>query len=415
MRNSRTQICQLICLVAVLIAAPVHAQWTMAVLPDTQNYLINPPFRFEYLTSQLQWLVDSADEFGIELAVGTGDITARNSEADWETIAGFYSVLDGKIPYILPTGNHDYTPVRRAPIDADRDTTLLNDYFPTITHPDMVSKEPGKLENTYTRFIAPDGRKMLIFSLEITPRVEVTDWAATIANQYPDYTAVLATHLNMEEGPADAFGEPTSVREEDGNTLWNQWTGLQPNLELILSAHALDGNDTDPDGWAMTARQTSTGINGNRVTEIGFNTQNALPGGGNGWLRLYTFLEDGRTVRVRTYSPFFDSWLTNDRNDFTFTLTPIAGDFDGNDTVNGDDLSTWESSFGANTGADTDNDGDSDGADFLAWQRYFEGNTAPLSSPIVLVPEPSAIALGAWGGLFVFWRSRRGHHALASR
>ncbi len=40
-----------------------------------------------------------------------------------------------------------------------------------------VERTPGELENTYSTFMAPDGRKMLIFSLEFGPRQAVVDWA----------------------------------------------------------------------------------------------------------------------------------------------------------------------------------------------------------------------------------------------
>ena len=66
-----------------------------------------------------------------------------------------FATLDGNLPYILQTGNHDYTPVRLFPLDEHRETTLLNDYFTGITHPGMVEMVPGKLENTYTLFRRP--------------------------------------------------------------------------------------------------------------------------------------------------------------------------------------------------------------------------------------------------------------------
>ena len=216
---------------------------------------------------------------------------------------------------------------------------------------------------------------------------------------------MLTTHINMEEGPADPFGEPTSQKNIKGTELWNQWASSQQNLELIVNGHALDEDDTDPDDWAMTARQTSTGVYGNRVTEIGFNTQDAFPGGG-GWLRLYTFLDDGRTLHVRTYAPFIDSWLTDDRNDFTFLLTPISADFNGDNTINGPDLQVWEESFGVDDAGDADGDGNTDGQDFLAWQNQF-GNIVTTASGITSVPETSSLLLNLTICMFLGLRRTR--------
>ena len=50
----------------------------------------------------------------------------------------------------------------------------------------------------------------------------------------------------------------------------------------------------------------------------------------------------------------------------------IAGtpsDFNGDGTVDSDDLAKWKGDFGVKDDSDADGDGDSDGADFLAWQR----------------------------------------------
>jgi hypothetical protein len=58
----------------------------------------------------------------------------------------------------------------------------------------------------------------------------------------------------------------------------------------------------------------------------------------------------------------------------------IPGDFDGDFTVDSDDLAVWREDFG----------GLYRGVDFLTWQR----NLGMSITPIAAVPEPSAIALG---------------------
>ena len=63
-------------------------------------------------------------------------------------------------------------------------------------------------------------------------------------------------------------------------------------------------------------------------------------------------------------------------------LDDLAGDFNSDGTVDGADLSQWESDYAVNGNSDADNDGDSDGADFLAWQVTF-GNSEP-TGPVTL-------------------------------
>ena len=71
---------------------------------------------------------------------------------------------------------------------------------------------------------------------------------------------------------------------------------------------------------------------GKSVAQMVFNTQ-AIGGGfsgngGDGWLRLLEFMPDKKTIKARTFSPFFGSspstlnlaWKTDERNEFTFVL-----------------------------------------------------------------------------------------------
>jgi hypothetical protein len=73
--------------------------------------------------------------------------------------------------------------------------------------------------------------------------------------------------------------------------------------------------------------------------------------------------------------------------------TPIPGDFNGLNGVNGADLAQWQGDYGLNGESDADGDGDSDGNDFLIWQRNLGmGTVVAAASP---VPEPGAATLAA--------------------
>lgn len=73
-----------------------------------------------------------------------------------------------------------------------------------------------------------------------------------------------------------------------------------------------------------------------------------------------------------------------------YVTTPgLAADFNGDDAVDGTDLTQWQDDYGFNGHSDADADGDTDGSDFLIWQRQFGSTTAPLAAQYV-VPEPSS-------------------------
>jgi len=76
--------------------------------------------------------------------------------------------------------------------------------------------------------------------------------------------------------------------------------------------------------------------------------------------------------------------------------TDLTGDFNGDGSVDNDDLNIWKSQTGlAGVGinADGDKSGVVDGADFLLWQQGFTGTPAPVAG----VPEPTGFALVAIG------------------
>ena len=96
---------------------------------------------------------------------------------------------------------------------------------------------------------------------------------------------------------------------------------------------------------------------------------------------------------------------------FSAARDPIlAGDFNEDGSVDGDDLADWQNGFGANGNAthaqgDADGDLDVDGADFLAWQREV-GSPTELAAGSA-APEPSTLLLLLTVAAAAFVRSGR--------
>ncbi len=65
------------------------------------------------------------------------------------------------------------------------------------------------------------------------------------------------------------------------------------------------------------------------------------------------------------------------------------GDFNGDGTVDGNDLARWQASYAVNSDADADGDGDSDGRDYLSWQQSRSAAAAGTQA----VPEPMSVLL----------------------
>jgi MYXO-CTERM domain-containing protein len=113
----------------------------------------------------------------------------------------------------------------------------------------------------------------------------------------------------------------------------------------------------------------------------------------------YGFETIGPNVWITDRAPIGEVQVTS-----AVTLTP--GDFDGNGTVNGLDLSIWRAANAAHTTAgDTDADGDSDGNDFLVWQHNQQAASVGASAA---APEPASAILAVVGlGLLGASRRRR--------
>jgi hypothetical protein len=82
------------------------------------------------------------------------------------------------------------------------------------------------------------------------------------------------------------------------------------NFALVISGHV-----------GISAHLESRGVHGNVVHQLVVDYQN-IENGGNGWLRLVQVEADGKTVRVRDYSPLVNE--TTDRESFELAPLPAA-------------------------------------------------------------------------------------------
>jgi hypothetical protein len=396
------------------------AAWSIVILPDTQNY-VKSSRDFHIFPQQTNWIKNNRDLFKIQLVMQEGDFVNNNDtetptsgdqtgDQQWANGRQAMSVLDGHVPYIIAAGNHDlgFT-------NADNRDTQLNDYFQPSQNPlndpaqGGILKgmfQPGHLENAYYEVQGADGRDLLIFSLEFWPRQAVVNWAEQIAGlpKYRDHTAVLLTHSYMDSDE-DYWNvtPPVSGLGTDGNDgieMWNELVKLNGNFEMTFNGHI---------GGDGVGFKKSTGVEGNSVYQMLIDTQFET-NGGNGWLRVVEFLEDGKTVRIRTYSPLLDMTRTSVAHEFQLVLSQLPmtpGDFDANGVVDTFDLAEWREHFGATDASridgDADGDGDVDGSDFLAWQRQLGAASAAAA-----VPEPGAALLAVIAAAGCIGRQRGG-------
>ena len=284
--------------------------FTVVTLPDTQYYAAAHP---EILDAQIAWISRQAAAQNIAFVLHEGDIVDADEPAQWARASGSLHVLDGVVPYVLSTGNHDYA--RSGAVITRR--TLVDRYFPP---PSTGLFEPGRIENRYEILPAPGG-PWLILSLEFGPRDSVLAWADRVAKRFAALPAIVVTHAYLASdnvrfdhvghpeqlfGPHRYLDDRVAGSVNDGEEIWRKLVARNDNILFVLCGHDLG------DG---VGRLESVRPDGTTVHQILANYQMQALGGG-GYLRLLQFSPGQRRVRVRTYSPFLDRFKTDPDNDF---------------------------------------------------------------------------------------------------
>ena len=304
---------------------PEKGSFTVVVLPDTQHYSERYPQTYK---DQTAWIAENKGDRNIAAVLHLGDITNNNAPEEWVNAQAAMKTLDGKVPYFMVPGNHDYSEGGGC---SDR-TTLLNEYFTvgqfkgTPNFGGSYDKEPDRLENSYSLFSA-EGRDFLVLALEFGPRKDVVRWANEVATKHKDRAAILITHAYMyyDDTRYDwkKYGEKQTWNPHnypiakataddvcDGEELWNNLITRHENFILTLNGHVLR------DGLAQLTTATPSGRD---IQQILVNYQ-MRPHGGDGWLRLLEFRPDGKTVQVYDYSPTLKQRNEGPANQFAMKL-----------------------------------------------------------------------------------------------
>lgn len=348
-------------LAGLLLSVPAHAQdtpyqapalsaegaWSMVLIPDPQSYV-----KYErnqgILDLMTGWISEQVVPLHIEMVLCTGDLVEHNDwlnpnereanqagKQQWEAVASSFARLDGKVPYVAATGNHDY-----GVKNIENRRSHYNTYFPVDKNPlsqrllrDVGHDAKGNpsLTNATYEFKSPQGKDFLVMVLEFAPRDTVISWALDVVNQerYRDHTVILLIHSYLNANSEHIVTEGYPITDGNyGAAVFEKLVKPSKNIRMVFSGHI--GRPDDPLGHI--GFRTDTNAGGKAVYQMVFNAQ-ALGGGwfgngGDGWIRLLEFMPDGKTVNVRTFSPFFAispstrhlAWRTEAHDEFSFSL-----------------------------------------------------------------------------------------------
>lgn len=313
---------------------------TMILLGDPQGYVkydLNQPL----LDLQMAWISDNVSNLNMKAVLCVGDLVEQNdnnaldrrmlnqtSRQMWEAVSDAYRWIDGKVPHIESPGNHDYGFKH-----SEDEHTFYPDYFTAerqgkVLLDCLVAEFPNRegrasLENAAFEFTLPGwSRKVLVLTSEFAPSDAAVEWARKlcISDEYKDHVVIYMTHsymrchgkCNNERISTERYPLTRRSGNNSGVQIWEKLISQVPNIRLVLCGHHGHGPDkkTGKDIYENSVGlRVDKNTSGHDVYQMMFNVQ-TLGGGweGNGgdcWLRILEFLPDGKTVKVRTYSPLF--------------------------------------------------------------------------------------------------------------
>ena len=301
---------------------------TVVVFPDTQNYSFQQE-GFDggaIFRKQTSWANDNLSSLSTVFMFNVGDIVEHNVASEWMTAVDAFSLLSPQQPFLLSTGNHDHGPNGAGSTRG----TAFDQFFPTQRFRSMATFG-GALdtaENSY-HLVEILGQPWIVLGLEWAPRNSTLEWARGVLASNPGRRAIVSTHAYMffdetrydykarsrtqSWNPHWYFGNTAEgAMVNDGQEIWEKLISISPNVRFVVSGHvAKEG----------IGRMVSKNVAGHDVHQLAFNYQD-YPMGGSGYLRIFEFLADKKTVRVRTYSPHLDKNLTDDQNQFELTVDP---------------------------------------------------------------------------------------------
>lgn len=330
-----------------------EGSFSLIVLPDPQNYVkfeCNQPI-FELMTT---WIANNRKRLNIKTALCTGDLVDRNntpvidsgkrdqtSTQMWQASARAFGHLDGVLPYVLCTGNHDYG----YDVTAVNRLSQFSNYFPPEKNPcwhnaivSVCNNAEGQpsLENAAYEIEtgSPAWGTLLIVTLEFTPRDTVLKWAKEVVGKkkYANTKVIVLTHSYLDKNGNPKGKEKYAVSDEPdancGQDIWQKLISECPNISMVVCGHVCSIAPYDQNvSFSQPVNKA-----GKRVAQMMFNAQTAdgywNGNGGDGWLRILEFKPDGKTVSVRTFSPLFAvsaitadaAWRTGSCDQFSFEL-----------------------------------------------------------------------------------------------
>ena len=281
---------------------------------------------------------------------------------EWRDADAAMDTLDGRVPYSVAMGDHDYYPEEFH----DGDTSNFRKYFGKSRYAkyDWYG-DAGPRNLSHYQIFNGGGVKFLHIALEWEAPSDALSWAKRVLEDHRDMPTIITTHAYLTDEtrgrftkteacvgqPRDDCSDPGNARDAaNGEKIFQTLVKPYPQVFMVLNGHyhnagrrsanptisnCLSESQDRPDSNAERYerrlrcdngeyRQVSTNSAGSKVYEMLANYQ-SYENGGNGWLRVIKFLPGGGAngldrIKVQTYSPTLNKYQSGGGSDFSYDL-----------------------------------------------------------------------------------------------
>ncbi|MGE0142827.1 MAG: DNRLRE domain-containing protein [Planctomycetota bacterium] len=271
---------------------PPRADFTIAMLPDTQFYSEQSAIYFHFV-GQTDWALRNADE--IAFVTQVGDIVQNGARYPIEFARADAAMarLDPRVPYSVALGNHDF--------DVVNDKAAATAFTATFGaarwngRPTFLGTSSNQ-RNSAHRFPTRSG-DLLHLALEWRPNDAAIEWAQSVLSAHPSVPAIVSTHEHLGTGNPAPFRTGGATPDSGGNNaaidVHRKLVEPFPQVFLVLCGHV--------HGPGRRIDRTIFGIEAHSILA---DYQSDVQGG-NGWLRTLHFDPLRALLEVRPFSPTF--------------------------------------------------------------------------------------------------------------
>ncbi|MEO6490855.1 MAG: T9SS type A sorting domain-containing protein [Ferruginibacter sp.] len=298
-------------------------KFTTIVLPDTQYYTEEPQGNnggfASMFNSQTAWIIANRVSNNIVFVGHLGDCVQNgdnppgsNNEIEYQRVVTAISPIESAvqtglaqgIPFSLCVGNHDQTPNG----SAAGTTTYFNQFFGSshFAGRTYYGGHYGSNNDNHYEIFSASGVDFLVISFEYDQLASFTasggplEWAEGLVQTYPNRKVIILTHYGINED------QSYSVQ---GQAIYTRLKNYSNYILLLCGhVHSTDGEARRSDVFA------------GRTVNTLLSDYQGTTGGGNGQLRIYEFDPQQNTLSAKTYSPFTNTFQTDDDSQFTIPV-----------------------------------------------------------------------------------------------